>query len=257
VRASAVCVLVLLVGVLGNARTAATQRDHIDYGPRPSPEDSAAAWFEGFYHPANDPRRTIEIRYYGAGILRVTSSRDWESVGVLVDGVYRGVLITPARTSPQWTARKQGLLSIAPDSGRSLRAEILPGPGLTWRIEAWAYDESDSLLEGLVPQLEDPAEDALPKYGDYVYVENLPVPVLKVPAVYSKAMRDGGLEGLVMLQALVGRDGRVKDTRVTKSVPGLDEAAIAAVLQWRFKPAVAARRAVAVWVSVPVRFTLH
>ena len=38
---------------------------------------------------------------------------------------------------------------------------------------------------------------------------------------------------------------------------GLDDYAVGAVRQWRFKPAMARGKPVAVWVALPVKFTLH
>ena len=49
----------------------------------------------------------------------------------------------------------------------------------------------------------------------------------------------------------------MKDTKVVKSMPMLDAAAETAVKQWVFKPALSNNKPVAVWVAVPVRFTLH
>jgi len=42
-----------------------------------------------------------------------------------------------------------------------------------------------------------------------------------------------------------------------KSIPALDDAAAACVLQWRFKPAMSKGAPVGVWVAVPVHFSLH
>jgi TonB family protein len=42
-----------------------------------------------------------------------------------------------------------------------------------------------------------------------------------------------------------------------KGIQMLDAAAVAAVRQWVFKPALSNNKPVAVWVAVPVRFTLH
>jgi TonB family protein len=42
-----------------------------------------------------------------------------------------------------------------------------------------------------------------------------------------------------------------------KSVPMLDAAAVAAVKQWVFKPALSNNKPVAVWVAVPMKFTLN
>jgi TonB family protein len=97
----------------------------------------------------------------------------------------------------------------------------------------------------------------LPRLGDYVYVEELPAPITKVPPTYPDLARSAGVEGTVNVLALVGKDGRVKDANVKTSIPMLDEAALQAVRQWTFRPATAKGDSIAVWVSVPVRFTLH
>jgi len=102
-----------------------------------------------------------------------------------------------------------------------------------------------------------PSEDEMPKFGDYVYVEELPEAVTRVPPVYPDLAREAGVDGTVMVQALVGKDGKVKDVRVVKSIPMLDENAKSAVRQWVFKPALSNNKPVAVWVGVPVKFSLH
>lgn len=99
-----------------------------------------------------------------------------------------------------------------------------------------------------------PVTDApLPAFGDYVYVEELPEVIEKVAPEFPTDLKEG-IEGVVIVQALVGTDGRVKDTRVVKSIPMLDDAVVAAVRQWVFKPAEAKGNPVAVWVAVPFRF---
>lgn len=102
-----------------------------------------------------------------------------------------------------------------------------------------------------------PSEDELPKFGDYVYVEELPEAVTRVAPQYPDIAREAGVDGTVLVQALVGKDGKVKDVRVQKSIPMLDASAIAAVKQWVFKPALSNNKPVAVWVAVPVKFSLH
>src|SRR5262249_19530402 len=77
-----------------------------------------------------------------------------------------------------------------------------------------------------------PSEEELPKFGEYVYVEELPEVITKVNPVYPDLAREAGVDGTVMVQALVGKDGKVKDTKVTKSIAMLDAAAEAAVKQW-------------------------
>ena len=100
-------------------------------------------------------------------------------------------------------------------------------------------------------------DPSLPKFGDFVYVEELPDAVEKVPPDYPHWAREKGIDGTVLVQALVGRDGLVKDVRIMRSIPALDDYALAAVKQWRFKPARTKGEPVAVWVGIPVKFTLH
>lgn len=102
-----------------------------------------------------------------------------------------------------------------------------------------------------------PAEDDTPKFGEYVYVEELPEAVTRIPPQYPDLAREAGVDGTVQVQALVGKDGKVRDVRVTKSIPMLDDAAKNAVRQWVFKPALSNNKPVAVWVAVPVKFSLH
>lgn len=102
-----------------------------------------------------------------------------------------------------------------------------------------------------------PSEDEMPKLGEYVYFEEMPEAITKVPPTYPDIAREAGVDGVVTVQALVGKDGRVKDTKVTKSIPMLDAAAVAAVRGWVFKPALSNNKPVAVWVAIPVRFNLH
>nr|MBA3297412.1 energy transducer TonB [Acidobacteriota bacterium] len=44
------------------------------------------------------------------------------------------------------------------------------------------------------------------------------------------------VERRVMIEAIIGADGRVKDATVLRSIPLLDQAALAAVRQWQFTP---------------------
>ena len=64
-------------------------------------------------------------------------------------------------------------------------------------------------------------------------------------------------EGLVVLEAVIGEDGSVRDVRVLRSVPLLDRAAIEAVRQWRFTPTVLNDEPVPVVMSVTVHFQLQ
>lgn len=56
-----------------------------------------------------------------------------------------------------------------------------------------------------------------------------------LPSYPLEALR-AGLQGTVVLQALVGRDGAVEDLKLVQGYFALGNAAIAAVKQWRFRP---------------------
>jgi protein TonB len=98
------------------------------------------------------------------------------------------------------------------------------------------------------------ASNDLPGEGEFVYYEDEPVPVTQVTPKYPEFARDAQIQGRVVLHVLVGKDGRVKNVKVIRSVKGLDEAAVAAIKQWVFKPALSNNKPVAVWVEVPMDF---
>ena len=60
-------------------------------------------------------------------------------------------------------------------------------------------------------------------------------------AVYPDAAQRP-IGGTVVIEATVGTDGKVRDAKVTRSVPLLDEPAVAAVQQWEYEPAPARSR---------------
>jgi protein TonB len=64
------------------------------------------------------------------------------------------------------------------------------------------------------------------------------------------------VEGTVVVRILIGPDGRVQSARIAKSIPLLDDAALAAVRQWRFVPARHRGQPVAVYADAPVRFAI-
>src|SRR5262245_32080245 len=84
--------------------------------------------------------------------------------------------------------------------------------------------------------------------------EPVPVATRKVPPIYPDSIRWAGVQGTVIIKALVGVDGQVRSTRVVHSVPGLDASAVTAMRQWRFNPPNAGGTPKAVWVTVPFCF---
>ena len=80
----------------------------------------------------------------------------------------------------------------------------------------------------------------------------------EVKADYSEDARRANVEGEVILEIVVRRDGSVSDVRLLNGLTGgLNERAIAAVRQWRFAPATRLGQAVDVVVEVAVEFKLR
>lgn len=98
---------------------------------------------------------------------------------------------------------------------------------------------------------------ALPGPDDIVNVDEAPVFVDMQPTVYPEEARQREVQGTVVVRALVGKDGKIVDCFVVETVdPLLNEAAAAAAKTAVFKPARSQNKRVAVWVQVPVRFSL-
>jgi periplasmic protein TonB len=76
---------------------------------------------------------------------------------------------------------------------------------------------------------------------------------------YPEAARREGIEGVVTLRFEVLANGKVGTVQVQQSAgrEDLDRAAMEAVRTWLFEPARRGKEAVAVWVTLPVRFELH
>lgn len=65
------------------------------------------------------------------------------------------------------------------------------------------------------------------------------------------------IEGIVMLEILIGVDGRVGRTKVLRSIPQLDAAAVQTVRQWVFSPAIKGGRPVPTIANAPVSFRIY
>jgi protein TonB len=83
-----------------------------------------------------------------------------------------------------------------------------------------------------------------------------PVKTVDVAPAYPPMARAAKVSGVVILEAVIGVDGRVSEVRVLRSVAWLDRAALDAVRQWRYSPTILNGVAVPVILTVTVTFTL-
>lgn len=98
-------------------------------------------------------------------------------------------------------------------------------------------------------------------YGGDVYRPgngvSQPVVLVKVEPEYSEDARKARYSGVVVLSAIIDKDGQPREIRVIRSLGmGLDEKAIEAVQKWRFRPGMKAGQVVNVRAQIEVNFRL-
>lgn len=75
--------------------------------------------------------------------------------------------------------------------------------------------------------------------------------------VYPQVAMAAKVEGMVIIEATIGKDGSVQDAKILRHVPLLDQAAMDAVKEWKFTPTTLNGQPVEVLMTVTVNFTLH
>jgi TonB family protein len=99
----------------------------------------------------------------------------------------------------------------------------------------------------------DAADPAMRVGGDI----KAPTKLRHVSPAYPQDAQDARVQGVVIIEARIERDGTVSRARVLRSIPMLDEAAVDAVQQWEFTPTIVNGTAVPVIMTVTVNFTLQ
>src|SRR5215207_2156604 len=84
-----------------------------------------------------------------------------------------------------------------------------------------------------------------------------PTQLKKVNPVYPPIAQSARVQGVVIIEAIIGPDGRVTEAKVLRSIPLLDAAALDAVKQWVYTPTLLNGVPVPVIMTVTVNFTLQ
>jgi periplasmic protein TonB len=79
----------------------------------------------------------------------------------------------------------------------------------------------------------------------------------QVAPVYPAKARENRVQGIVILDVTIGTDGTVTDVNILRPIQELNDAAIAAVKQWRYEPTKVDGVAVPVRMTVSLNFNLH
>ncbi len=109
-------------------------------------------------------------------------------------------------------------------------------------------------------QIEVPEEEEEPGMYEFIPVEKQPyidLAELKKKVKYPEVARRAGLEGRVVVRVLVGKDGKPRKCVIEQSDNEIfNQAAIDAIMQSVFTPAIQNGEPIAVWVSIPIDFKL-
>lgn len=83
-----------------------------------------------------------------------------------------------------------------------------------------------------VPAVEEPVAIEGP------IVDNEVIPIVRVPPRYPRKASRRSVEGVVTVTFIITKDGRVREPRVVKATPEgwFEDAALKALLKWKFKP---------------------
>ena len=92
---------------------------------------------------------------------------------------------------------------------------------------------------------------------EFFMVEQKPKVIKQVNPVYPEIARKAGLTGKVFLKFLVDKNGQVSNVTVLRGQEIFRQAAIDAILQYRFEPAEKNGKPVSVWMTQPMSFRLN
>jgi len=150
-----------------------------------------------------------------------------------------------------------------PDMGKS--QIVLDGPQELFTVEdieiASTEIDINAQIDAPPPPKEEKKVEEEPTY--FVAVEEMPEPIGGIQAIQSKIIypeiaKRAGVEGKVYVLAFVNETGEVTNAKILKGLgAGLDEAALNAVKQTKFKPGKQRGKPVKVQVSIPIVFKLQ
>ena len=81
--------------------------------------------------------------------------------------------------------------------------------------------------------------------------------ISEVQPVYPPLAQQAHVQGLVVLRAVIGKEGRVQSLKLVKGHPLLVNASMDAVKQWRYRPYYLNGRPVEVETTINVNFSLQ
>ncbi len=138
-----------------------------------------------------------------------------------------------------------------------LRHDVSSGPPTLDRL---AERGGDSQLDSLFPAgraITPTIHTSAPKHWRISGGVEQGLVIRNVKPIYPAIALAAGIEGDVVLQAEIGKDGRIENLRAVSGNPLLIKAALDAVQQWRYRPYLLNGGPVEVETQITVRFGMH
>jgi len=155
---------------------------------------------------------------------------------------------------PSLDAPEYGFLEPVPD----FQASQISMPSLEQVREMFAPDPAiafDPRRDTIVVSIDEGS--GLPSPEEFIPFEEPPLLVSLPAPVYPEIARSAGMEGTVVIRALIGPKGNVLDAFVVDGHEMLRDAALASALGATYRPAQQQHHPVAVWVVQKITFRLH
>ena len=227
-----------------------------------SPENQAAAQGQR----GNPVRPTVDA----AGPPRAAATKAPEPAPVRVGGAVPAPTlikrVSPVYPPPALSANVQGIVileaTIGPDGKvrdvRATRSIPLLDAAAVEAVRQWEYEPT--IVKGIaVPVITNVAVEfklTPPKPVQVGGAVQRPTQIKRVEPAYPAEAQAAGVQGVVIMEATIGADGKVTGVRVLRSIPLLDKAATDAVRQWEYTPTLLNNVAVPVQMTVTVNFEL-
>jgi protein TonB len=164
----------------------------------------------------------------------------------------------PSRTAPAKPSLPSAKPSIPLDAPQGIAAEI-PIPSTDDPFAA-VDDNAGVVQGGEVPGLlPSPAAAPTPEQTPVRVGSGIQRPTKVKDAIpaYPALARAAHVEGIVIVEATIGPNGKVQDARILRSIQLLDAAALDAVRQWEYIPTLLNGVPIAVVMTVTVDFRLR
>jgi len=176
------------------------------------------------------------------------------------------VALTPKITYKPFVLREQYLQAVElptqfelPPPPKEVAAPVVP-------IEAAEGEEADADAGDIAPTSFATIEDVPPpppppseQAQEFYAFDEAPVLLKYISPKYPELALQAGIEGTVLLNVLVGDDGKVLQVSVIQSdvTPAMEKTAMEAAKQFLFKPAKQRTVPVKARMAIPIRFKLH